>query len=207
MDTLKILLKGATPLLMSNPAGMGKPAAPGGRKVIPTPEAEAEERAYRFPNKDLGMPAVAVRNSFLGGTKGMRKGKVAMGPVFSGAILPTDHMFPLVDGDGEPITEYEIDTQRVVVQRAGIMRSRPRLDSWNLIGTFNYNRDVGISPDDIQLVATSAGLTVGIGDYRIANKGWYGSFVLQEMEVVDPDGEITFYYSSDSDKILEAAGV
>ena len=30
MDTLKILLKGATPLLMSNPAGMGKPAAPGG---------------------------------------------------------------------------------------------------------------------------------------------------------------------------------
>ena len=76
---------------MSNPAGMGKAAARGNRKVIPTPEAEAEERAYRFPNGDLGFPAVGVRNSFLGGTKGLRHGKLALGPVFSGAILPTEH--------------------------------------------------------------------------------------------------------------------
>ena len=179
---------------MSNPAGMGKPAAPGGRKVIPTPEAEAEERAYRFPNKDLGMPAVAVRNSFLGGTKGMRKGKVAMGPVFSGAILPTDHMFPLVDGDGEPITEYEIDTQRVVVQRAGIMRSRPRLDSWNLACTFNYNRDVGIEPDVIELAATNAGLTVGIGDYRIANKGLYGSFNSNSLRLDQSSTDLAYHH-------------
>ena len=192
---------------MSNPAGMGKAAAPGNRKVIPTPEAEAEERAYKFPNGELGFPAVGVRNSFLGGTKGLRHGKVALGPVFSGAILPTDHMFRLLDDKGDPIKDYEIDTQRVVVQRAGIMRSRPRLDSWNLACTFNYNRDVGIEPDVIELAATNAGLTVGSGDYRIANKGWYGSFTVKELEVIDPQGEITHYYSADADKVLSQAGV
>ena len=87
------------------------------------------------------------------------------------------------------------------------MRSRPRLDSWNLACTFNYNRDVGVQPDVIQLAATNAGLTVGVGDYRIANKGWYGSFTVKELEVIDPQGEITHYYSVDADKVLADAGV
>ena len=206
MDTLKILLKGATPLLMSNPAGMGKPAAPGGRKVIPTPEAEAEERAYKFPDGTLGFPAVGVRNSFLGATKGRRQNKIALGPVFAGAILPTDHMFPFVDDEGNAISEYVIDTQRVVIKGAGIMRSRPRLDEWNLVCTFNYNREVAVDLDVIEIVAFHAGLTVGIGDYRIANKGWYGSYTIRELQVLDSKGEITEHKVAADDGSLTTTG-
>ena len=207
MDTLRVLLKGETPLLMSNPQGLGAEKAPGNRKVIPTPEEEAEERAYRFPNGDLGFPSVGVRNSFLGGTKGLRHGKIALGPVFSGAILPTDHMFPFLDDEGNPISEYVIDRQRVVIQKAGIMRSRPRLDKWNLSCTFNYNRGAEVEPNIIEMVAANAGITVGIGDYRIANKGWYGSYTVKELEVLNEDGEMTHYYSADADKVLAEAGV
>jgi len=208
MDTLRILLQGTTPMLMSNPAGMGKAAAPGNRKVIPTREEEAEERAYKFPNGTLGFPAVGVRNSILGGAKGLRHGKLALGPVLSGAILPTDNRFPFIDEDGNFVKDYIIDTQRVVIGKAGIMRSRPMLEKgWLLTCTFNYNREVGVNPEVVELATKNAGLIVGIGDYRIAKTGPYGGFAVRELEVLDSEGEVTYYTSADSERLLASAGV
>jgi len=189
MDILQGTLIGKTALLMHNPAGMrqgGQETV--GRKVIPTPEEEAEASTYRLPNKDLCVPAVAVRNSILGGCTGLRIGKRAASPIIAGALLPSDLMFPLVNPDGEPFVEYVIDTQRAVVVRQGIMRSRARIDApWIVAYTFNLNT-LGATADAIiatvRAALATSGPSIGILDYRPQKKGWYGTYEAGEMRVI-----------------------
>ncbi|MDM7461540.1 MAG: hypothetical protein P3X24_007845 [bacterium] len=82
-----------------------------------------------------------------------------------------------------PITEYAIDTRRVLVQRQGVMRSRPRIEPpWALVGEFEYDLGLGKDaqgPIAVQLVLKAlgfAGQIVGIGDYRPQKGGIHGKY-------------------------------
>lgn len=182
---LRFVIRGTTPMLQHNPAGsmVRDAGGPVRGKQIPTAEEEAEAGTYRLPDGGLCVPAVAVRNCILSGAKGLRVGRRAARPFVSGSLLLVDQAFPLVDGNGEPITTYEIDTQRAVVQRQGIMRSRPRVDPpWYVVGSFLYNPVA-----DIEVIRTcleEAGRVTGLLDYRIEKGGPYGGFRLEELEVV-----------------------
>lgn len=188
MKSVTFTLKGITPLLTHNPAQMQRPAgAEVGKKVIPSAEEEAEAGTYRLPSGDLGFPAVGVRNCILRATSGYRHGKKALRPFLAGSLLPAELLFPLVNEDGEPVKEYIIDVQRAVIQRAGIMRARPRLDvPWYLACAFRF-RDGLLSEEALltalKVVLPDAGATVGIGDYRIEKSGWYGGFEWINLEV------------------------
>ena len=183
MPTLRFTIQGLSPLLMHNPAAMkGADSKRIERKVIPTAEAEAEVSTYRLPNGDLCMKAVAIRNAIIKATVGMRIGKKAASPYFSGALLPKDLFFPLVDGKGKPLREYEVDVQRAVVQRQGILRGRARIDlPWHLICEFDFVPI--ITEEHLRQAIAQAGQTVGIGDYRVEKKGWYGRFELTSIEI------------------------
>lgn len=177
MQTLTIILRGTTQLLMHNPKSMMKPEKSTGlsRKVIPTPEEEAEASAYKLSNGDLYVPAVAVRNCILSGAKGARINKVAATPIIAGALLLLDETFPLLYEDGTPIRSYEIDVQRAVVIKAAIMRARARIPApWVIEATFAFNPIVNVLP--IRDAAVNAGKVVGLLDYRIEKKGWCGAF-------------------------------
>jgi len=165
---------------------MGRNTGAIGRKEIPTAEDEAEAGAYRLPNGALGFPATGVRNATLSGAKGLRLGKKALRPLLAGSLLPADPMFPLTDSVGEAIEKYEIDVQRAVVQRQGIMRARPRIDPpWFLVCSFRYNPVVTI--EHIETALIEAGKVVGLGDYRIEKTGWYGAFEVDAIEETEDE--------------------
>jgi hypothetical protein len=73
-----------------------------------------------------------------------------------------------------------VDKQGVVVQKARIMRCRPRFDEWELRFEMIL-RDERLEPLNIRNILESAGKYVGIGDYRPR----YGLFQIVEFEVID----------------------
>lgn len=184
----KVRLVGKSPLLTHNPASMGvtKTGAKGERK-IPTPEEEAKMGAYPV-NGHFALPGIAIRNSFLQAC-GMWKVKIAGSKrpmsaksVFAHLIVEPE-LVPILDKAGKkPLKEYTIDTRRAVVQRNGIMRSRPRFDEWSVTAEFVYD-DTILTEEHIALVRqilTDAGQRIGVGDYRPHRSGWFGTFELAE---------------------------
>jgi len=185
---IQFSIEGLTPLLMHNPQGMtrvNEGSATRG-KNIPSREEEAETGAYRLPDGNLCVPATGVRNCILSGAKGLRINRKAASPMISGSLLQMDEYFPLVDLDGEPIREYIVDVRRAVIQRQGIMRARPRIDPpWVVVGTFRYNEVAGV--EAIRNAFEEGGRSVGLLDFRIEKKGWYGSFQVLNLEIVEAD--------------------
>ncbi|GAH26832.1 unnamed protein product, partial [marine sediment metagenome] len=185
METLHIQLYGLSPLLMHNPVGSMPTDASEqklGRKKIPKPEDEAKAGRYLLPDGNFYVPAIAVRNSLLTGTRGQLINRRSALPYISGGVLMLDEAFPLYR-DGERIQgdDYTIDTRRAVVQRQGIMRSRPRIElPWQLEAIFDYDKDI-VDLNVIRAVAERAGRTVGLLDYRVERKGWFGRFEVKEI--------------------------
>ena len=182
---LHFKIKGKTALLMHNPAGSMTVTtdAPKRGKDIPTPEVEAERGTYRMSDGNLCVPAPAVRNCILNGAKGLKVGARAAGPYVSGSLLLMDEHFPLTDENEDPIEDYIIDTRRVVIKGAGIMRSRAMIEvPWYITGRFLYN-DVA-SVEVIRRAFQDGELTMGLLDYRIEKKGPYGSFTVEELEII-----------------------
>ena len=188
METVHIKLNGVTPLLMHNPAGSmiagtGRTVR---RKAIPSPEDEAKAGRYVSPDGNFYIPAIAVRNSILGGAKGYRIGRIGALSIVSGALDIIDEVFPLLR-DGQPLNEeeYSIDTRRAVVQGQGIMRSRPRIElPWQLEAIFRYNPDL-VNLDQLKDITKNAGQVVGLLDYRPEKKvglpGWFGKFEVTDI--------------------------
>ena len=185
MEYVHFKLKGQTPLLMHNPKGSMTVTsnAPKRGKEIPTPEEEAERGTYRTEEGLLCVPSSAVRNCLLNGSKGLKVGSRAASPYISGAVLPTGEYFTLVNEDGSPIENYAIDTRRVVIQKAGIMRSRAKIElDWYIEGKFVYRPTATI--EVIYEAFKDAGQTMGLLDYRIEKKGPFGSFTVEELEII-----------------------
>lgn len=184
METLYLKLNGLSQLLMHNPAGSMKPGGGQrlGRKTIPSPEAEAEASRYLLPDGHFYVPAIAVRNCLLNGSKGYRIGKIRAMDLLAGAILMVDEAFPLLR-NGEPIPgkDYSIDERRAVVQKQGIIRARARIElGWQLECAFGYNSTLA-NLEQIKEIAQNAGQVVGLLDYRPEKKGWFGRFEVIEI--------------------------
>lgn len=178
MTIVKIRITGRAPILMNNPASM-KRADDTSVKApkIPSPKVEAALNAYKNDDGQLYIPAFAFRASLLRGGVGRKIGKTAAWTVFSASVFCVDEQCLLYDPDTKkPIKKYEIDTRRAVVQRNGILRSRPMIEKWAC--------DLTLEVDDemLQVGTLIAGLThsgkiVGVLDFRIEKKGWFGRYV------------------------------
>ena len=188
MHTLRVNVKGITPLLMANPGGMRSKGGTVtvGKKVIPTPEEEAENLAYRTDDGDLYIPTIAFRASMLRASVGEKIDKRAAKATLSGSVFVLEEQARLFHPDtGEVLTEYVIDQRRVVVQRAGIVRSRPRLNEWATTFELDCDLDVlgeGTAAEILTRYLSVAGSTVGVGDYRPEKTGMFGRYT---VEVVD----------------------
>lgn len=186
MERLHLKLNGLTPLLMHNPAGSMTVGRGMSRKVIPSPEEEAKASRYVLPDGNFYIPAIAVRNSLLGGAKGYRFGRTAAISILSGALDIIDEALPLLR-DNQPLNgaNYSVDTRRGVVQRQGIMRSRARIElPWQVEAIFGYNPALA-SLEQIKEIASKAGRVVGLLDYRPEKKvglpGWFGKFEVTDI--------------------------
>lgn len=186
MEKLYFTLKGASPLLMANPILKMKVPSKDTtmkRKVIPTPEEDAEYSRYVTPDGYFYVPAIAVRISMLSGSKGYRIGKSAAKSILSGAVIMVDETFPILR-NGEPLigTDYVIDTRRAVIQHQGIMASRAKIElPWEVSCMFLLNTELA-SLEHVRTALERAGQVVGILAYRPELTGWFGRFEVGEMK-------------------------
>jgi hypothetical protein len=178
-------LNGLSPLLMNNPAGMLNLEAGEqklGKTKIPKPEEAVKASRYVLPDGNLYVPAIAVRNCLLTATKGQLINKKSALPYLSGGILLIDENFPLHRNGkllkGDQVT---MDVRRAVVQRQGITRVRARVDlPWEIECIFDYNPDI-VDIKVVETIAKRAGQIVGLLDYRVEKKGWFGRFEVTKI--------------------------
>ena len=176
-------ITGISPLLMHNPASMSKPGDKKSvsAKQIPSPEEEAEAACYRNDKGQFYMQAIAFRGSIInpgGGASGRKIGKTTANSRCAAGISINEKFDKCVLINlktRKPLTEYKIDTRRAVVQKNGIMRSRPRLEEWACDLVFDIDTDFVTIEQVVELLNIS-GRIAGVGDYRPQKKGWFGKY-------------------------------
>ena len=179
MIVVKVTIKGTSPILLNNPASMGSNTT--GKKVIPTPQQEAESKCYwDTGHSSLVIPSWNLFRCLVSASKGFRDGRKSLSPTFNAGVRiePEDYLSFGTD-------KYEIDIRRAVVQRQGVLRARPKLTSWAL------NFDLLVDTEDfpqrllpaVEKIVEDAGRRIGLGDFRLEKSGPYGKFVVESWEV------------------------
>jgi hypothetical protein len=179
LPAVRVRVEGLTPLLMNNPAGMGKVPSKG------TPEEQAEPIAYRDEEGWLVLPSIGLRNSLASGGRhynapeGRRKLQGYLMEVLQ--VLPQPWL--ALTRDGQPVRDYAIEQGRAVVGGSGVMRCRPRIDPpWEPEAELAW-----YSPDQsdgfalkmlkaLEAAASMAGVLVGLGDFRPERTGVFGRY-------------------------------
>lgn len=186
--TLNVVLNGLTPLLQHSPAAMraATKEITRGKKANPGPDEEAEIGSYRNALGELVMPARAVNRCIFEAGKQFpdpQRARSNMSRRLAGAIYPSMSEWAALLRDGDPITEYEVDVQRVVITGA-VMRARARIDlPWQLEASIVFDPDA-IEPEQILLIASTGGRFIGIGDFRPEKSGPFGRFEVETWAVV-----------------------
>lgn len=187
MKNLKVTWKGTSPLIMHscqcvNPlhpisvelkkyTSKKKKTEDDLKKIS---DLEWEAGAYWKEGLGLYIPAENVRATLVNGAKEIRKGTDIQKYV---DIL--DLYIPFNYGENltkqELINSYEYrDTRPMTVNRAKVMRTRPRFDQWNITFKMRYD-ETKIDLDVIMMSLKNAGSYIGLCD---SNKYGYGRFVV-----------------------------
>lgn len=169
---VRITVEGVAPLLTHSPSTLGTGDASKRGTRIPTPEDEAEAGCYRLDDGTCAIKSEALIGCIVGkgGAAAQWKAskRTTMKTILS-HLVATQELLPLVHpSDGSMIKNYTIDVRPVVVQKARVLRARPRYDAWRTSVVIEY--DPVLVPKDKSLqiidIYADAGSRVGIGDYR-----------------------------------------
>jgi hypothetical protein len=180
MKLVSFWVQGLSPLLTNNPAAMQKKENKGAKTAaqrIPDAETEAERGAYRNERGELCLPAVSFRSAMLSAAKGLKYGKMSAISVTQASVFVAEDFCVLVDPETrEPLKTYVIDSRRAVVNRKdGIVRSRPRMNRWATQLVLEI--DEAFTPMENHTdVLNRAGRLIGVGDFRVERRGWFGRF-------------------------------
>jgi hypothetical protein len=178
----KFKVTGVFPLLTHSPAGMNQTSAGPRAKKIPTSEEEAKAGLYIDAEGNYCIPSIAFRSALLNGLKGKKVGRSSAISVFQAAVFNVDEYSVLVDPDtGQPLRDYSIDTRRAIVQRQGVLRSRPKFEKWGCHVHLEVDLDI-TTPQQVEEALNIAGQVIGVGDFRIEKRGTFGKF---KAELVD----------------------
>ena len=167
---------GASPLLMNSSMNMVNNTGKVGKKVIPTAEEECKSKEYKDKKGRYYIPTSCFRNAILYACSGKRVNKRSAKAVLQSAIFPGEEDFVLCNpSSNKPLGSYQIDTRPAVIQKARIMRRRPRFEDWG--GTLTLDIDTDITtPEVIEEQLAEAGVISGVGDFRIQKGGTFGRF-------------------------------
>lgn len=174
---INVEIKGVSPLLMHSPNGLKKSDATSRGAATYDPEIEAKKALYLNQAGTICIPSSAVLGTIREGSKDRKvpgKGKKSYKQYIMSGITINPEMIPL-DHKGD----YEIDSRPVVIQRARIMRSRPRFDEWGIKFQIEILDDVYIKPPVLQEILGDAGRYNGLLDFRPQ----FGRFEVTKFEI------------------------
>ncbi len=177
MKQIEIELTGIAPLLQhrfdTENHGVNTPK---NKKKVYDPKEEAEKCLYRNPNGGIYQPAEHIFQSMVKASVDFKyEKKRSYKDVITSGIVVSPEEIPLItEGD------YEIDARGVVIQRARVIRWRPRFSKWKLRFTINILDDENISIPVVKDILEKAGSSKGIGDYRPR----FGRFMVTQFKEI-----------------------
>jgi hypothetical protein len=174
MKELRFHIVGTAPLLMNRFS-----TDPGETKGLSkkTPAEIAEISCYR--NKDtneLILPALNLWRALVSGSKWSKgKGRSTLERIAAACLRIKDKEVSF----GRQ--QYEVDARAVVnpMTHGRVLAYRPRLDAWELRFTVLYDSEY-LSESDVRKIVADTGLRIGLCDFRVERKGFYGTFRIQD---------------------------
>jgi len=171
---------GLSPLLQNNPANfIGVDQGSGittGRKKYDDKE-EAQLRLY-IDGDTFYHPANAFTKAALRAVAGKKFGKMFATTMIKGAVFITEPGVTILDGKGKPARKYEIDRQPVVVNKARVLRCRPKWMPWKMRLALEVDMAL-LSAEQVVEALSLAGRIIGIGDFRPEKSGAFGRFSVE----------------------------
>lgn len=178
MRSIDVTIEGITPLLMHRFAQDGADDPGRKRTGVPDWKLEADKAKYTDEKGQLYQPSEHLERAMaIAASQFKVQGK--RGATYSKLVGSTIEVHPFTIPHKHQ--QFEVDARPVVVQRARIIRYRPRLDTWGLDFELRLLDDQ-LPLDVIKQVLDHAGIYVGIGDYRPDKKGKYGKFMVTKFE-------------------------
>lgn len=191
MKTLRVTWKGVSPLIMHS-CKCVNPLHPIAREMkkytskkkkteedlLKIADLEWEAGAYWQDGLGLHIPSENIEATLRNGAKTYKKGKD-----FEKYVNVTDLIIPLDYGENlskeELIKDFRYrDTRVMTVQRARIVRTRPRFNQWQIIFNLSYD-ETKIDLDTIINCMEYSGSYIGVCDSRPR----YGQFVATVEEL------------------------
>lgn len=175
MKTIKVKIKGRTPLLMSRYNIEEQLARKVGRATTKTYDIdeEAENSAYwksTGKKKELMIPAQCIYSSMLNASSFHKIGKRSARSILAGSI----RIEPEEIGLGT--AKYVKDIRAVVIQKARVPKSRAKVEKWEVEFDIIYNEKLIADAQIIKTILEQAGERIGLMDYRPAKSGYFGTF-------------------------------
>jgi hypothetical protein len=182
MRQIRVTVRGLTPYLMNSITSM-EASSSAARQLNYDRDQEALKRLYWTEDKSsLAIPGVAFYRSLIrAGANYTVKGKLKMSAAMVGCVAITPEFLPL------NTIKYAIDTQSVLVQKARVIRHRPKIWPWEVTFELHFRDEwipvpimAKIGPEVIK----TAGVLVGVGDFRPEKKGQFGQYHLIRFELL-----------------------
>ncbi|MCK5625159.1 hypothetical protein KAI04_04935 [Candidatus Pacearchaeota archaeon] len=174
METIKVKIEGTAPLLMHRFAEEEASMKSARTKRVYIAEDEAEKAAYRNTAGKLCLPTRHFKAS-------MTKAGVEL--IFKGRKTYKDYIKSgIIFKEVETVLDqqkYVIDSVPAVINRARIMRHRPRFDKWSCEFEFDII-DEALDVTNVKQILESAGKYKGVGD----NRPEFGRFKVTEFKKI-----------------------
>ena len=144
------------------------------KKKVYNSKDDAEEACYRTKEGKIYLPSEWFYAALIkAGTKQIYEGRKTYKDLFKSGLVVTPDEIIL-----KP-QEYEIDSRAVVIQRARIVRSRPRFDKWSASFNVQVLEEELVSAQVLKEALEDAGMN-GVGDYRPR----FGRFMVSKFKEV-----------------------
>lgn len=126
------------------------------------PKLDAQNSLYKNERGVICQPASHIEGAMIRASTSYNmagKGKKTYKDAFKGGVFVEPQMIPHKN------QKWNIDSRNVMIQRARIIRSRPRFDNWELSFSI-INTDERIRGEILKEILSDAGRYFGIGDYH-----------------------------------------
>lgn len=185
MEVFRFRITGLSPILQNNPAKMQNGSSSGlksGRRQY-SPEDEAESGVYRNERGEIYVPTHAFRAALFKASVSRKIGKASAKTIVGAAVFPVETNCVLLSkSTGKPIKKYEVHSTRAVVQRAGVIRSRPMISDWVCDLALEIDTEMLPDPKLVEQLLNIAGKVAGLLDWRPGVGGIFGRFEAQLLK-------------------------
>ena len=139
-------------------------------------EEQAENAAYRSPTGELIIPGNNIQRALVSAaTFSKGKGRASLQKEVAASLMVEEAECDLNQ------KKYTIDTRPVVINKARVLKHRPRLDTWKTSFTISYD-EVLMTGTQVRKIVDDCGSRVGLLDFRPERKGPFGRFMVVEWQ-------------------------